>query len=535
MLLVNTINTYRLLIQLLLTITFLSITNIYTFMYNNVNDISKRALANDISINLLYYYWTHFDWLLYFILFILVYNYIKHVLTINNVDWVFLIFIMVFSELFYIYSSTINFSENSPLVPLFYNTLLSNEINKYHPLLFYITVSNLILLVFTPFRTPIYLNNPVTLTWYKKITNNNLVYIVTTLFMGSWWALQEGSWGGWWNWDSSEMLGLLIMIFFLFNTHNTYTYNYYLNRLNTITLINSIFIYYILIQSNFVIVSHNFGSLSKDIVNFDYWYILLVILALTLVKSMWDLFRNSISVLSNLTTHTLLDLTTNILLYSLTFLLFYILMVSSLPLLSSITFFVSYSNTTNSYFDISYILIPVLIILNYYFFSPTIMALWLGISLLYLNSNTLFILISYMILSTHIQIAIHLTVLFILIISILLWNTSLWFWVVDNVQYLIEPSITTMGSLMHINTPVFTTGISYTISSSFFRSTSPIFDRISTGINNSYIFESINPNFFINTFNILTSQSSTRIIFLLFIISYSLLLLINKQKQHLRF
>jgi cytochrome c biogenesis factor len=47
-----------------------------------------------------------------------------------------------------------------------------------------------------------------------------IILIIITLFMGSWWALQEGSWGGWWNWDPSEVFGLLFLLAYLYLIHN---------------------------------------------------------------------------------------------------------------------------------------------------------------------------------------------------------------------------------------------------------------------------------------------------------------------------
>lgn len=144
------------------------------------------------------------------------------------------------------------------------NLLLSNNLNKYHPFIFYVSVavsSGIILQGFLSrsdnslFR----LNHLVTnYNYYITLT---LVLNLTSLFMGSWWALQEGTWGGWWNWDASEVLGLLITMGALYYLHTPYysptiiQVQIKLTFLGFITLLS-----YTFIQLNFDLVSHNFGS-----------------------------------------------------------------------------------------------------------------------------------------------------------------------------------------------------------------------------------------------------------------------------------
>ena len=104
------------------------------------------------------------------------------------------------------------------------NPLLSNFINKYHPFILYSTAGIIFILLFN------YINN--FFLFAKILFNNTTLYnynfhlilyntplIALTLFLGSFWAVQEVSWGGWWNWDSSENIGLLIGIITLFTLH----------------------------------------------------------------------------------------------------------------------------------------------------------------------------------------------------------------------------------------------------------------------------------------------------------------------------
>jgi len=80
------------------------------------------------------------------------------------------------------------------------------------------------------------------------------------LGLGSWWAFQEGTWGGWWNWDSSEVFGLEFFLLILYIIHTSWRY---FNSLNWIISISwqlcAVLLTYFFIQLNFDLVSHNFG------------------------------------------------------------------------------------------------------------------------------------------------------------------------------------------------------------------------------------------------------------------------------------
>lgn len=144
------------------------------------------------------------------------------------------------------------------------NLLLSNNLNKYHPFIFYSSV----------FIT-IYLTLFASLHKYSRLLflrNNNSLHSKASiikafqintfaLFLGSWWALQEGTWGGWWNWDASEVLGLLIGLNAILSFHS---FQWYANniqfteRLKLNFLLITFCFYFI--QLNFDLVSHNFGA-----------------------------------------------------------------------------------------------------------------------------------------------------------------------------------------------------------------------------------------------------------------------------------
>ena len=144
------------------------------------------------------------------------------------------------------------------------NLLLSNNLNKYHPFIFYMSVaigSRLMVKgVLNYFNALLFTTNDVTL-YHTSDLRCALILNLTSLFMGSWWALQEGTWGGWWNWDASEVLGLLVSMGALLSIHTTcssVTITQLHNRLSLTGL--ATLLSYAFIQLNFDLVSHNFGS-----------------------------------------------------------------------------------------------------------------------------------------------------------------------------------------------------------------------------------------------------------------------------------
>ena len=145
------------------------------------------------------------------------------------------------------------------------NILLSNTLNRYHPCVFYISVAALFSSLIHHFRFDFHiLAQTASFTRPTHIHTSELFVPVLNflaLWMGSWWALQEGTWGGWWNWDPSEMFGLLGGLLGLAFFHSRKTLLNPLVSLHRTLLAAIVFIStYFFIQLNFDLVSHNFGS-----------------------------------------------------------------------------------------------------------------------------------------------------------------------------------------------------------------------------------------------------------------------------------
>lgn len=279
---------------------YLNITYPGISLYNtNINDLFFRNFINDFFVNNYFYIWTSFWYVPFFLFYIFFcikiisnvkYN-IVYTLSFN------LLLIVCFLDILDFNNSN-PFSNFSEVNSYGVNPMLMNSINKYHPLMFYIPFSWVIFILST-FKLVI--NKKIYFTFFYK--NNNLSkikqnsnMIIVTLFMGSFWAIQEGSWGGWWNWDSSEVFGMVIMIFiyslFHFKKKITYNTNY------TYIVPILILIFYVFMQINFSLVSHNFGIKdSTGKININVYLVLLLLMFSNLI-SLW--FKERLTITNSL-------------------------------------------------------------------------------------------------------------------------------------------------------------------------------------------------------------------------------------------
>ena len=221
---------------------------------SNILDFFFKVNFNDSYFNLYSFFWTNFWYLPIFFFFILF-------LFFNlKLKLLLLLFILYSLEITSISISNFNLFKFNSIIFNF-NVFLLNSINKYHPFIFYVSS----LLVLAIYKYCLNFNDNLFSfenNFFKIFFYFNFIFYFNfvSLFLGSWWAMQEGSWGGWWNWDASETLGLLILFFFFSYLHYKINIFYTLNIFYyfiTFTLF-IIFIYYF-VQLNFDLVSHNFG------------------------------------------------------------------------------------------------------------------------------------------------------------------------------------------------------------------------------------------------------------------------------------
>ena len=158
------------------------------------------------------------------------------------------------------------FNSSTSTVSLHYhnvNAFLLNNLNRYHPLIFYISALLMIIMLANFFIGTHKLKSFSTQTIIGTLFTYRVPIFTLNglaLFLGSWWALQEWSWGGWWNWDPSETFGLGVGCFILLHTHASLHYWDYAQYRAKVILLTLLFIVsYFVIQLNFEILSHNFG------------------------------------------------------------------------------------------------------------------------------------------------------------------------------------------------------------------------------------------------------------------------------------
>ena len=212
-------------------------------------------------LNLFCFFWTSFLYLpmFFFLNLTLIFNYYRNIGTLFSI----ILFSYSFetSDFLVLNLNSTNLDLNLSDI----NMLLNNNLNKYHPYIFYFSA----ILFFLGFTKLQYFITPKVNLFSSSflISNFNNTIIQTlfinslALFLGSYWALQEGTWGGWWNWDPSEVFGLLFFIFSAFFIHSKVRYNN-IFKLSIRFILSSLIITlsYFLIQLNFDLVSHNFGT-----------------------------------------------------------------------------------------------------------------------------------------------------------------------------------------------------------------------------------------------------------------------------------
>jgi len=236
---------------------------IYGFSW--LPDIVTRLNLNDSLLNTYHFLWVTALYLspFYFILFTLFFFFTYPYLN--------LYYATICSIFYLVYSTEVldflvfNFQElTGNNVLLQFNTLLVNNLNKTHPFIFYSGTLLLFTLIisfyWSSFNVPKFSQTEKLKSFYNL---PSLIFFVSTvaLFLGSWWAIQEGTWGGWWNWDPSETFGLLFTLTALISIHTPLFHDVLINfqlKLKVLTLV--LVFSYFFIQLNFDLVSHNFGA-----------------------------------------------------------------------------------------------------------------------------------------------------------------------------------------------------------------------------------------------------------------------------------
>lgn len=220
-----------------------------------------RADLNLFYANNLYFLWTNIEYIyIYFIpiLLLFIQTTLKELsnqssLLLSSFVLLLTIYITYLVNNLNVTSSVFSMHSNA-------NLLLFNSINKYHPLLLYIVVITILSCTFVSTHSTKIKKCVNSVTRFSDLFIFTSFVILTTMYAGSWWAYQEGSWGGWWAWDSSETFGLIIILGSLILSH----FNFFFRKSkfikeSCILIAVSLYVTYIFLQLNFGITSHNFG------------------------------------------------------------------------------------------------------------------------------------------------------------------------------------------------------------------------------------------------------------------------------------
>ena len=249
----------------------LSIPFALNLYYTNMQDLYSRVLINDFVVNSFYYLWTSF-WFIPLLLFsILCYFLVTIYQVKTNIKYLLLLLIWLCSLFDFLNYACLNLSTNTLLSHTEnFNNLLTNSVNKFHPGIFYMSSLPIILVLFLSnnCKHDSNFNLVIIVKTYLITAKTNLILVSFTLFLGGWWALQEGSWGGWWNWDPSEVFGLIFIFLYAWQLHQLiFKKNFLQIFTSNVIWFYVILLLYIFIQLNFDLVSHNFGTKTDQFIN----------------------------------------------------------------------------------------------------------------------------------------------------------------------------------------------------------------------------------------------------------------------------
>ena len=223
-------------------------------------DSNSRLNASDALISTYYFWWTNLTYLPLFFFTIL----FVALLMVGNKLSRSLFMVTCISIMIYPLELFDHLTLNTSLVASSYhsygnNILLTNALNRYHPFVFYMSTCCLLIFNASYVKSGLF-NLQQLLRWYRAFWISIFVNLIA-LWMGSWWALQEGTWGGWWNWDSSETFGLTLTLFLVSIQHSILSSSMQLFLRAKMLVVTLLFVLtYFFIQLNFELVSHNFGS-----------------------------------------------------------------------------------------------------------------------------------------------------------------------------------------------------------------------------------------------------------------------------------
>ena len=274
-------------------ISFTLFNSLYTFKIlenSYFSNILSKLILDEFYLFNFYYIWGNFS-LMFIMLLLIYYNILsfRSNLIMNKAITTLVItaVLLYFNLLDYFLHNTYIFSNELFLKN--YNILLNNSINKVHPFLLYSSLYFLVSLLFISNFYYSYKHFNFIFLRYIYNLPIYLFYLSFTLLLGSWWAFQEGSWGGWWDWDISEVFGLFILINLIKLIHDTNVINnHFLYLFCICNYVLILLFFYLFMQLNFSLISHNFNLhiASNFISNFVYISLILTAFLIKIITYM---------------------------------------------------------------------------------------------------------------------------------------------------------------------------------------------------------------------------------------------------------
>jgi len=446
--------------------------------YFSTYDTTTRINLNVFFWDLTYFSWTNISYIFLLLVPLLLFSYLI-VLSDRILIWLQQIYLVLVT--FCLIQLTLSVGNcmqlgYSTLKLDHYNSLLINGLNKYHPFILY---ASWMLLLSTHLIT-----SPISgsFTAHKSKSQNHSYWllsafycIVFTLALGSWWAYQEGSWGGWWNWDPSEVFGLYIMLLLSYNLHQQFSgVSSVLRRSLSVAGLLSSIIYYCFMQVNFSLISHNFGFRDSDFVDIRLFYTITLVFVF-LVSA--NVIRSSFLLSSRYNSFTS---ESYYIWYQplIILLLALIICFSVMVLINDLAWKVIGLNTSNiiANYHVSLLAITLTYLSIFYKFSMATFC-WSHVSILFIGAECLFLPLVCLSTASSYQM-IHVIILSSLIISLLWSNFTLSSWTViknSTAHYLTNPDFV-YSAYLSAQYPFITEAfcaISQTTYTNYLHSTSP--------------------------------------------------------------
>lgn len=219
-------------------------------------DLLPRLDVNDSYLHMYPLFWTNF-WYLPAFYFLMTTYFTKSYRTTLVLGVLYLIYVTELKDF-----NILNYTYGSYELSQF-NNLLTNNLNKYHPFLFFLSTHFCFIIIYDVF-TSNWQKRRFNSTFYLRLVSRTNMYLnplsLIALTLGGVWAFQEASWGGFWNWDSSETFGLLFLASSLYLLHTSLKLATFTQLVTNLILIwYALITMYCFIQLNFDLISHNFG------------------------------------------------------------------------------------------------------------------------------------------------------------------------------------------------------------------------------------------------------------------------------------